>query len=119
MQNKKAIFWTIFSGVAIGGSWLIYNKFFKVEKLTNFEMVQKNLTADAKLTNELFLPVKFNGGKNQATFWNNDRVFFSPYGSDNVIAKGIYSDGGKTIILDGGKTIQSPSVWTNLYEAIK
>jgi hypothetical protein len=117
MQNKKVIFWTIFSGVAIGGSWLIYNKFFKAEKtLTNYEDVQKNvgLSGDSEK-----LAVVFNGGKNQATFWNNDRVFFSPYGLPDIISKGTYSNGGKTIVLDSGKKIESSSVWANLLNAIK
>ena len=65
------------------------------------------------------LAVIFNGGKNQATFWNNDRVFFSPYGLPDIIAKGTYSNGGKTIVLDSGKKIESPSVWANLLNAIK
>lgn len=117
MNNRKAIFWTIFSGVAIGGSWLIYNKFFKAEKtLTNYEGVQQNigLVGDAEK-----LAVVFNGGKNQATFWSNDRVFFSPFGLPDIIAKGSYSDGGKTIVLDNGKKIESSSVWANLLNAIK
>jgi hypothetical protein len=117
MQNKKIIFWTIFSGVAIGGSWLIYNKFFKAEKtLTNYEAVQQNigLTGDPEK-----LTVKFNFGLNQATFWNNNRVFFSPFGLPDIIAKGTYSNGGKTIVLDNGKKIESESVWANLLQAIK
>jgi hypothetical protein len=116
MQNKKIIFWTIFSGVAVGGSWLIYRKFFKVETLNNFKEVQKNIGLSG---DDEKLVVVFNGGKNQATFWNNDRVFFSPYGLPEIISKGTYSDGGKKIVLDNGKVIDSPSVWGNLLNAIK
>ena len=115
MINRKTIFWTLFSGVAIGGSWLIYNKFFKYGK-SNYQMLQENLGVTS---NTEKVVVKFNGGLNQATFWNNDRVFFSPFGSTQVLAKGTYFNGGKKIVLDGGKTIESDSVWLNLLNAIK
>ena len=92
------------------------------KKLTNFELVQKNLYSPATFTDAQYIIVKFNDGKNQATFWSNDRVFFS--GPLGIITKGTYSNGGKTIVLDStlptsGKKIEGPSVWTNISNAIK
>jgi hypothetical protein len=55
----------------------------------------------------------FNNKKNTFVFYNNNRMYI---GDDkaNVISMGTYSDGGKIIILDNGKSAKGDSVWTNL-----
>lgn len=63
--------------------------------------------------------VFFDGKKYSATFYGNNR-FFIFRASDNAwLKKGSYSNGGKTLIVDGGKTLSSGSVWKNLADAVR
>jgi len=84
----------------------------------NFEDLKKNLGANIRATGNV-VSVKFNSGKNQADFYNNDRVVISTVGKTGFLVKGKYSNGGRTIFLDNGKNITSGSVWGNLLNAIK
>lgn len=82
----------------------------------NLEAVKKNLGAGkyAKDT----ATVKFNDGKNTATFYTNDRVIiFDDLGK--VIMRGNYSDGGKKINIEKGKQVATDSVWSNLELLVK
>ena len=78
----------------------------------NFQQVQTNLSTKANANG--VVSVRFNGNKNQADFYNNNRVIIGTVGQSGYLKKGTYSNGGKTIVLDGGKTITSGSVWQNL-----
>jgi hypothetical protein len=78
----------------------------------NFNQVQSNLSVNANANG--IVSVKFNGNKNVANFYNNNRVIIGTVGKSGYLKKGTYSNGGKTIVLDGGKTITSGSVWQNL-----
>ncbi len=83
--------------------------------LSNFDSLQKNLNLKAK--NGVVI-VPFNGGKNVANFYNNNRVILFATGQSGVLKKGTYSNGGLTFVIDGGKTISSGSVWVNLINAL-
>lgn len=87
------------------------------QRQNNFNDVKKNLGLNISSKGNV-VSVKFNGGKNQADFYNNDRVIISTVGKSGVLKKGIYSNGGKTIFIDGGKTITSGSVWGNLLNTL-
>jgi cytoskeletal protein RodZ len=63
--------------------------------------------------------VTYDGKKYQATFYNNNRFFIFRTSDNAWIKKGSYSNGGKTLVVDGGKTFTSNSVWTNLQNAVK
>ena len=89
-----------------------------VAQTKNFEDLKKNLGANVRASGNV-VSVKFNGGKNQADFYNNDRVIISTVGKSGFLVKGKYSNGGRTIVLDNGKNITSGSVWGNLLNAIK
>lgn len=81
----------------------------------NFKMLQDNLgikTSTERLT------VKFNEGKNQADFYNNNRMAIGKIGTAGYIVKGTYSNGGKTIMLDNGRVLNSESVWSNIEQTI-
>ena len=60
--------------------------------------------------------VVFNGGKNNAVFYTNSRVVI--FQGKNVLKKGSYLFGGKIITIDGGKTVNSESVFSNLTSLI-
>jgi hypothetical protein len=88
------------------------------QRQNNFNDVKKNLGLNISSKGNV-VSVKFNGGKNQADFYNNDRVIISTVGKSGYLKKGSYSNGGKTIVIDGGKTITSGSVWGNLLNTLK
>jgi hypothetical protein len=83
---------------------------------TNFDTVQKNLGLKA---NGASFTVNFNGGKNKATFFNNNRFSIGAVGQTGFLKKGSYSNGGLTFAIDGGSTFSSGSVWGNLLTALK
>lgn len=58
------------------------------------------------------------GGKYSATFYTNNRFSINEKGVDGFVKKGTYLDGGKKLIVDGGNTIESGSVWANLQNAL-
>jgi hypothetical protein len=78
--------------------------------------VQKNVGTGGyvKMLKDGTLEVRFNSGKNRAMFYSNGRFAIYPQRSSNFIAKGSYDNGGKKLVVDGGKTIESGSVWNNL-----
>ncbi len=82
-----------------------------------------NANFDAVITNTNGKPNKDNiititfGNKNAAQFYTNDRIILAK--ENKTIAKGKYSNGGKTITLDSGKTFTNGSVFTNLLNAVK
>ena len=85
--------------------------------LSNFELLQKNLNAKADKNGLVF--VKFNGNKNSATFFNNNRFSINVVGQGGYLKKGSYSNGGLTLTVDGATPISSSSVWGNLLTALK
>lgn len=114
-NNTKGL---IVAGISLGllglGYFLVYKKGKSGNK--NFTSLQDNLGLTANNENVVIAP--FNDKKNTAQFYTNDRVVV--FNSDkNVVVKGSYSDGGKTIKLDNGKEITSGSVWENLLKTVK
>ncbi len=77
----------------------------------NFKMLLNNLGTNVKANNGS-VSVSFNGTKNTARFYNNGRVFI--YGGGNELGRGTYSNGGYSIIMDKGKSVNNPNVYTNL-----
>jgi hypothetical protein len=78
----------------------------------NFDKVASNLNVKKNGADYLGA-YYFNNKKNTFVFYNNNRMYI---GDDkaNVISMGTYSDGGKSIVLDNGKSAKGDSVWTNL-----
>jgi hypothetical protein len=122
--NQKGL---LVSAIALGAVGLAY--YFLIHKksngsgdstssddATNFNDLQSNIGSTTKAD---VLSVKFNEGKNTADFYKNHRLVIGKFGTQGYIAKGSYSDGGKSIKLDNGKEINSGSVWNNLLQTIK
>ena len=76
----------------------------------NFKALKANLKTDSS---NPVLVVSFNGGKNRAQYYNNDRVIILDANLKRINA-GKYSDGGLTITLDNGTTAQGASVTQTL-----
>lgn len=124
-NNKKGI---IAVAISLGVVGLAY--YFLVHKSgsdsgestsnDNFNSAVTNTGLKANKDGVLVVNFNYEGknAKNFAQFYTNNRVII--FDADkNVVAKGTYSDGGKTIKLDSGKEITSGSVWGNLNEALK
>ena len=123
-NNKKGI---IVAAVSLGVVGLAY--YFLVARKKSFlsdsKTVYYNDNFNSAVTNTGLKPnkdgvliVNFNDAKNFAQFYTNNRVII--FDADkNVIARGTYSNGGKTIKLDSGKEITSGSVFGNLLQTIK
>lgn len=100
--------------LALAYYFLVYKK--DEGEKSNFKSLQDNIGLNPNDDDIVIAP--FNDKKNFAQFYNNNRVVI--FNSDkNVVVKGSYSEGGKTIKLDNGKEVSSGSVWTNLLNAIK
>jgi hypothetical protein len=61
----------------------------------------------------------FNEKKHKAQFYPNNRFIIAEYKSTEPLKKGTYLNGGKKLIIDNGRTIESNSVWANLLETLK
>jgi hypothetical protein len=118
-NNKKGI---IVVAISLGVVGLAY--YFLVHKsgsdYNNFNSAVTN--TGLKPNKDGVLIVNFNyedkKAKNFAQFYTNNRVII--FDADkNIIARGTYSNGGKTIKLDSGKEITSGSVFGNLLQTIK
>lgn len=82
------------------------------------DLVLSNLGASAKKVKDTIM-AGFNSNKNFAVFYNNGRVFIFDTATKKTVKSGSYSNGGKTIKLDSGKTISSNSVWQNILNTLK
>ena len=82
----------------------------------NYKNVQLNLGVKAPSGNGF--SVKFNSAKNSASFYNNNRfAIFNNKGQ--LMFKGAYQQGGKSLKGDNGKIAVSGSVWGNLNSIVK
>ena len=95
----------------LAGGVLLY---FLKNKASNFDQLKTNLGIQ---TNTPVVVKKFNGGKNFAQFYNNNRIVIVEDATKKRILAGSYSNGGKTILLDTGITLNNNSVLTNLETA--
>lgn len=121
----------IYIGVAlllVGGGVFVSYKMYKkykdennilgteAEAAANLAQVKVNLGDKAKEEKE-GVSIVFNNAKDQAVFYNNNRVsLFNSKG--NILKKGTYAAGGKTITIDGGKTYTNGSVYNNLISVL-
>lgn len=124
----KVIFFTSLVLVAGGAVYTVYyftkgkGSKSKVSN-SNFDDLQKNLNRKAGSDGVVIVPVNTTSAnnitesKNTAQFYNNNRVIFFDLDKRQV-AKGNYSNGGRTISIDGGKTVTNNSVYTNLESAL-
>jgi len=103
--------------VVVGIAVLGLLGYFLLRKKSNYELVKHNL-GDNINDKDGIITVAFNDGKNQAQFYKNDRVIIFD-NAKNIVARGNYSDGGKTISIDGGKQVSGGSVWNNLLTVLK
>jgi len=71
----------------------------------------------AKVINNI-VTVTFNSKKNKIQFYSNGRFSINDSTTKKLIKKGTWSDGGKKLTPDGGKTISSGSVWSNIENTI-
>ncbi len=82
------------------------------------DAVLSNLGISAKKVKDTVV-APFNSNKNFGIFYTNGRVIIFDTATKKRLIAGSYSNGGKTIKLDSGKTINSNSVWNNLGQTLK
>lgn len=105
-------------------AYLIYKFAFKKspeeQKIDNFNDAKKFLGDNTINSTDTLFVVEFNNGKNQATFFNNNRFFVyeKSKGLKNATIMGTYTDGGKKLYVDGGKVIKGKSVVDNLSKTL-
>lgn len=116
-KNTKGIIAVAATLGLIGAAY--YFLIYRNSDKKNFDDVSDNL-GGAKLINSAkdTVMVDFNNGKNQASFFNNNRFSITTKGITGYLKKGTYLDGGKKLIIDEGNTIEGDSVWENLNKAI-
>ena len=86
---------------------------------SNFDRLKQNIGSNfTNLKGGGAISVNFNNNKNFAQFYTNGRVAIFTKSNNKLLIKGSYADGGKKIILDNGKKIESGSVWMNLNNTI-
>ena len=91
-------------------------KFVINELFANYLAVKYFLKVDAVEINDIIV-YAFNNAKNKAQFYADNRLFI--FDNDNkIILKGSYQNGGRKIIIDNGKTIESNDINNNLIEAL-
>ena len=114
-ENTKIIIavGTTLGLVGLGYYFLVYKKSSKVF----FGDLITNLGTKIIPTKDNVLIIPFNDDKNFAQFYTNNRVVIFD-ANKKVVLKGSYSDGGKSMVLDSGRTINSGSVWGNLLNTI-
>jgi len=90
---------------------------FVIDELTaNYLAIKYFLKGIASESNGILI-CSFNNSKNKAQFYNNNRVFIFD-NNNKIILKGSYQNGGRKIIIDNGKTIESNDINNNLIEAL-
>ena len=102
--------------VAAAYYFLIYKK--NKPEIINYDDLKKNLGSNL-LDKGNLIQVVFNENKHKSDFYPNNRFFISEYNSNTPLKKGTYLNGGKKLIIDNGRTIESNSVWDNLLETLK
>ncbi|HWY11579.1 MAG TPA: hypothetical protein VN026_09655 [Bacteroidia bacterium] len=124
MSNTKgeiAIVLGVTLGLAgLGYYFFVYNK--GNNNSTNssqssFGDLIANLGTAIKPSKDNILVIPFSNNKNFAQFYTNNRLIIFD-ANKKVVTKGSYSDGGKSIVLDSGQTINSNSVWKNLLDTL-
>lgn len=119
-MDKKNINGLIAVGITLGIAGIgYYFLVYKKKDGNNFEDLLINLGSTVKPNKDNIVSVKFNADKNLAQFYTNNRVVIFDNATKKVLNKGTYSDGGKTINMDDGKSANTNSVWGNLLEIIK
>ncbi len=110
---------TVFLVIGLGylGYRFYVNRPFKKVDNQNFLDLQNNL--GLKANSEDIVSTKFNEGENIVEFYNNNRFFVFDKDKKVIVAKGTYSNGGKKMVLDGGFTVESGSVFGNLLDILK
>ncbi len=128
-QTKNGLIVTSVVALVVVVAYFGYKKFFTDAGNTdfggladNFSKAQTNLNVKPNKDNVIVVPFNIDGttktNKNVAQFYDNNRIYILT-NTGGVVKKGNYSDGGKTISLEGGKTITSGSVYGNLLETLK
>ena len=86
---------------------------------SNFDKLKQNIGSNfTNLRGGGAIKVVFNNSKNFAYFYKNNRVAIFTASNNKLFIKGSYTNGGKKIVLDNGKTIEGGSVWNNLNKTI-
>jgi hypothetical protein len=91
------------------------NKPTKSKPSSDLNSLAKSL--NAKVSNNV-VTVQFNSKKNTIQFYSNGRFSINDSTTKKLIKKGTWSDGGKKLTPDGGKTISSGSVWSSIEKTI-
>jgi hypothetical protein len=103
-------------------AYILYSKYKKGDLILEVGKVNKNFTdlqsnSGLKPNKDDIVIAKFNSDKNKVQFYTNNRFFI--FDDKNVILiKGTYSDGGKTLIADNGKRVDSGSIWANISDIL-
>lgn len=90
---------------------------FVINELEANYIAAKYFLKDLAIETSDVLVVNFNSSKNKAQFYKNNR-FFVFDDSNNILFKGTYLIGGKKIILDNGKMLESNLVLENLIKSV-
>ena len=104
-------------------AYVLYSKYKKGDLILGIGKVNKNfidlqLNSGLKPNKDDIIIAKFNSDKNKVQFYTNNRFFIFD-DKDIIVSKGTYSDGGKTLIADNGKRVNSGSVWANISDILK
>lgn len=119
-SNTKGV---IAVGITLGVIGLVYYLISqKKDEIKNssgddFELVKANLGGKFDDSSDI-AATKFNGDKNVAQFYKNNRLAIFDANTKKLLKKGDYSNGGKVIKMDGGTELTNSSVWTNLINAL-
>jgi uncharacterized protein (DUF697 family) len=90
---------------------------FVIDELGANYMALKYLFRELVTEGKDVLILSFNGAKNEAQFYTNNRVFI--YEQQNqILKKGSYSNGGRRIRTDDGRVFEGNNIVDNLYAAI-
>ena len=77
----------------------------------NFDALVKNLGTGVSAKDGV-VSIQFNNKQNLANFYNNNRI--AVFKGKELLGKGTYMNGGKTINMDNGKSATGASIYTNL-----
>lgn len=65
------------------------------------------------------IKIFFNNDKNFAEYYPNQRFGAFKTGTSGYLVKGYWYNGGRKLVIDGGKTIDTNSAWASIIESIK
>lgn len=97
-----------------------YKKEDESKSSSNYEKLKSNLGSTfQKVKDKEAISLVFNDKKNTVLFYGNNRFFIGANPYKGYTIKGSYSEGGKKLSIDKGKTIEGGSIFKNLRKALE